>query len=288
MSNPDSNNLKLALMRAIDNPLKFYFLLIGVVDSSMLIAAIAVKDPSTRYLLIGGAIILLMAIIIVVGIKSNFQKSLVEKIDEGVFEVHDDLGVPDQIWKDFRKDFKSFNDPWVMESNSPYEYLVAHKERYNDPKCGMFRFLFFIRDSSDQFERFVKFQAMVHLEMTESELDSNNFDSLLREKIEDKDLPKTLDSIKVYLNKESSPHQTFFIGIKTLGEDESEIQRVSIWYLSIVSEKSRPHLILKSTDNDFWWDLDRKWESSRTGSERVLGPDIFNKYLQISKLNKKV
>lgn len=285
MRNPDSNNSKLALMREIDdNPLKLYFIMIGVVDASMLVAAITVEDDPTRYLLIGGAIILLMAIIIVVGVKSNFQKSLVEKIDEGVFEVYDDLGVPDQIWKDFRKDFKSFNDPWIMELNSPNKFLDAHKKRYNDPNCGMFRFLFFIKDSSGQFERFVKFQAMVHLEMTESELDSNNFDSLLREKIEDKNLPKTLDNIMVYLNKESSARQTFFIGYKTIGENESKLQRVSVWYLAIVSEKSKPHLILKTTDKDFWEDLDRKWESSRTGSEKVYGPDIFNKYLQISRV----
>lgn len=280
MSNSDSTNSRFALIRIIDTPLKLYALIALIADGTMFGIAAKMDESSDRTILIVGAILLLFTIIIIVAFNWKFQKTLVEKIDEGGFEVYDDQGAPDKIWQGFQKDFKSYNDPWLMELNSPTKYLKTHRERYCDPNCGMFRFLFFIKDNMVQFERFVKFQAMVHLSMKESEIDSEDFNRLLRERIKDEDMPKTLDHIRVYLNTKDKPQQTFFIGYKKNEKDKKQLQRVALWYLSIVSDTSRPHMILKTTDNDFWKDLERKWDSTRTYSETVLGSAIFNRYLK--------
>ena len=280
MSNSNSTNSRFAVIRHIDTPLKLFALIVIILESVMIGVAKNFEEGFAKNFLIVGAIFLLFLIIIIVAFKWKLHKPFVEKIDEGGFEVCDDQGEPDKIWQGFQKDFKSYNDPWVMELNSPAMYLKTHRERYCDPNCGKFRFLFFIKDSLVQFERFVKFQAMVHLNMKESEIDSEDFNRLLRKRIKNEDMPKTLDHIRVYLNTKDTPQQTFFIGYKNNEKDKKQLKRVALWYLSIISDTSRPHMILKITDNDFWLDLERKWDSTRTYSETVLGSAIFNRYLK--------
>jgi len=214
----------------------------------------------------------------------NEQESLIDRIDNSAFEIFSDSTTPEGVWEEYRRDWKAYNDSWVMELKSPEDYIESHRKRYRDPACGRFKFLFFTKNSPQQFTRFVKFQAMVHLGLKPEVIHSDGFDSILSSRLKMGDLPKSLEHICVYLNDKVLPKQTFFRGYKAVpGSDD--LQKVSIWYLSLDSSESSPHLILKTTDTRFWKDLDDKWNEMRVGAEKIHGEKIFDKYLEISSEN---
>lgn len=215
-------------------------------------------------------------------------KKLTDLIDENdAFEVYSDSEAPDEIWNNFYKDFKSYNDPWKMELIAPEEYLNVHRARYQDPSCGNYKFLFFIKNDMGQFDRFVRFQAIVHLGIDPTKVLQDDFKQTLEARLKSSETPDTLKHIEVYLNDSLTPKQTFFRGYKKL-KGFSEPQKVSLWYLSIDSETDAPHLILKSTDERFWNELDAKWNKAKKEAIKISGRDLFEQYLAIMNLNKKV
>jgi len=183
------------------------------------------------------------------------------------FHVYSNLKTPGDVWAGFVDRFKSYNDPWLMEYICPEDYLDTHRERYNDPNCGEYNFQFFPgsegnSESWKPFIRFAKFQMMVHFNLKPFEIAEAGFKQKLKE-ISLRTLPDTLRHLKVFLNFSESPRQTFFRGYKYKNGDSTQIERVSIWYLMLDEQDELPALILKSSNEDFWMDLDKKWNASR-------------------------
>lgn len=202
-------------------------------------------------------------------------------IDDSSFKVLSDLRSPDDVWKGYTKDWKSYNDSWVLEIETPDVYVDTHVKRYNDENCADFKFLFFLKNDIGQFERFVKFQSLVHLGLGEKEIKSDYFVTALLSRIELGPLPDTLDHIEVFLNtRDNPPNQTFFRGHEILKKGEKP-KKVSLWYLSLDSNPEAPHLILKTNNGRFWQTLDNKWNTMRVGAEKVAGKEIFRKYLSL-------
>jgi hypothetical protein len=187
-----------------------------------------------------------------------------------------------KIWSDFIKpDFKSFNDPWIMESVYPNDFIETHRKRYKDPQCATFNFLFFTKNGYEPFKRFVKFQSIIHLGLEIEDVEADDFDVRLQEKIKafkniEKKLPDTLTHIKIYFNDEfQRPFITFFIGHK--GKE-----KIALLYFSINENENRPHMIIQISDNETWNQLNNTWENAKEGAQEFSGIEIFDKYLRLT------
>jgi hypothetical protein len=188
-----------------------------------------------------------------------------------------------EIWGGFIKpDFKSYNDPWCMELINPNNFLETHRRRYNDQNCAKYNFLFFIKDGYEPFKRFIKFQAMVHLGFKEEEINAEDFNEKLKEKIKaykivsnEKRLPKTLDNISVFFNNTfEKPFMTFFRGEKQIG-------KFALLYFLIKENEECPHFIIQITDAETWLKLDSTWDKASMNAEKIEGVDVFEKYLSL-------
>lgn len=129
------------------------------------------------------------------------------------------------LWSGFNgDDFKSYNDPWIMEMKSnTNDFINVHRERYLSLDCATFNFLFFTKDNRwGPFKRFVKFQAMVHLKLEPTDIDDDVFAEKMSEKIakykndnNEEEWQNTIKHINVFFNKEfERPFITFFRGYK--------------------------------------------------------------------------
>jgi len=274
------------LIKTIDSPIKLSALIV-ILTLIMFVVLLKIQEGDLDSNIIYAFTIICVLIILGAFVKEiiNPKKSIIENIDEGIFEIYKNKEAPAAIWQNFHTRFYSFNDSWIMELKEPHLYLETHKERYKDPNCGAFNFLFFIKDNNiDPFERFVKFQAMVHLDFKADQI-GEHFKELLRNKINGTKLPDTLNYIYVYLNNDIIPRQTFFIGLKDSESTKGETLYVSIWYLALPEQNAIPGThrnILTSTNEDFWDELYERWDNLSTNSTKILGKNLFSKYLEIS------
>jgi class 3 adenylate cyclase len=211
---------------------------------------------------------------------------ITEKFDSGKSKLHYMVVNKSEIWDGFVGEFKSFNDSWSMEMNEPDRFIPVHKARYKDKNCGNYQFVFFVKNTIDNikpFERFVKFQYLVHINNDVSEVTPNNFAKNLKKYLKHiennpSDLPKTLNKISVFLNEKESPSQTFFIGFR-----KDDIP-VSLWYLSIDNEKRMPSMILETYNKDFRFQLDKMWHEAKNNDlPMIKGVNIFKEYLRLIK-----
>jgi hypothetical protein len=190
------------------------------------------------------------------------------------------------LWEKFSRDFKSYNDPWITELENPTEYIKTHKERYKNKDFGRFKFLFFIQENDlnpyEKFERFVRFQAMVHLGMDIDLALSGDFKQHLESELNKRrmkrhSLPLSLNHILVYFNFKKIPNQTFFRGYKGTGKDQ---ERICFWYLSADDTTNKPYMIFELKNNNGWWkNLDSAWDRAAENTIRIDGIKIFDEYL---------
>ena len=195
----------------------------------------------------------------------------------------------ENIWKGFIKDFKSYNDSWLIEwTDNVDRFVPVHRERYNNKEAKKFKFLFFIRNNEKKkswksFIRFVEFQMLVHFELNQSKFEKLKKEDGLKLFVEDK-LKKgisALGKIQVFIAfKEPSPH-TFFRGYKKTNGEKTTF---SIWYLSAdlkFLEDGIPKIILTTQDKNIWNHLDEIWDSASEGADKMIGEEIFRKYFEV-------
>jgi len=281
----EMSDAKSKVIKAVDSPIRLLALLAILVSASMFGIAGTMSEGLDRTIVIIGAIALLLFILIVAAFNFNEKPRILEKIIEGSFKIYDGNSELGGLWEGFVKVWKSFNDPWVMEYNTPSQFLETHKKRYASKKCGDYQFIFFLNNGFESFDRFIKFQAMVHLGLSEVDIHSKKFKEILNERINNKQLPDSLKYITVFLNRNDKPTRTFFLGFKDVDNKTKtgkEMQRVALMYLNIVNEDLGHKMILYSTDRDFWNDLDKSWDECRTNSEKVLGALMFEAYLNLT------
>lgn len=283
----DLTDSKSKVLKAVDSPLRLFALVAILINASMFGIAGTMDEGMDRTIVIVGAILLLLIILTVVAFNFNPKPSMLEKISEGKFKIYDGNHELGNLWEGFVKVYKSFNDPWRMEYDTPSQFLDIHKKRYSSKNCGEFQFIFFLNNGVEAFDRFIKFQSMVHLNLSSDDIYSNNFKSILSERMKKK-LPETLKFITVFINKTETPTRTFFLGFKEPEKPETVLKRISLLYINIANEDLGHKMILQSSDKDFWNDLDKKWEASRNESERIQGSMIFERYLEMVKTDNKV
>lgn len=211
--------------------------------------------------------------------------------EDDIFQVYSNVKTPKEIWSGFVGEFKSYNDPWKMEYNSPEDYVQTHRNRYNDPNCGNYYFLFFPKRKPQgsywqPFIRFGKFQAWVHFGLQDFRMTGPAFKEYIRQKLEGP-IPQSLNHITAFLNFQEAPEQTFFRGFKeantiTSNNGQQPMQeRVSIWYLMLENNDNSPTFILKSFNKGFWNALNKKWNKSRSNSEKYPSIKLFEKLLTL-------
>jgi hypothetical protein len=187
----------------------------------------------------------------------------------------------EKIWEGFDGlDFKSYNDPWNMETSKLGKYIKVHKERYKIENNTQYKFLFFCKEDIDSFERFIKFQSSVHLNLEFKEFEDNQFKEKLKEHIDNiietnGKLPDSLHKIQVFINYKSDiPHLTFFRGHK------SGI-KIALLYFTIKLNQEFPNAIFKTSDKFSWLELDKTWDEGIIQTKEIKGIDIFNHYLNL-------
>ena len=203
------------------------------------------------------------------------------------------------IWSGFVKDYHAYNDSWLVEeiTDNEDDLIKIHKNRYSDPDCGLFSFLFFIDTTRAEpwaaYKRFIRFQAGVHLNIKVSLNPTPGNDSLFNKKLREaidsnSNIPiETLDDhIAVIFNKKKIPSHTFFRGYKK--SDSGEMEKISIWYIELSSSleentkiRKHPEQIFVTNDPEFWELADKLWKNDVIRTERITGLEIFEKYLSI-------
>ena len=190
-------------------------------------------------------------------------------------------GAQEDIWKNFDTEFLSFNDSWEMELNSPEKYIDLHKNRYQNPKCKQYKFLFFSKQYYNSFSNFVKFHAMVHFKFPKEVVYDNSkfIEELERTILNTKNMEKlkNLETIEVYINSVLSPNETFFLGYK-------KKKKVTLQYFSTDNNHVMPEKIIKSESSIIWNGLERKWYksvdiSNNSNIQFIPGKRIFEYYI---------
>lgn len=124
----DLNEPKSKILKAVDSPLRLFALVAILINASLIGVAGTMDAGLDRTVIITGAFLLLLIIISVAAFNYNSKQSFFEKITEGKFKIYDgnsDLG---ELWEGFTKVFKSYNDPWLMELNTPRQFVKTHKK----------------------------------------------------------------------------------------------------------------------------------------------------------------
>jgi hypothetical protein len=187
-----------------------------------------------------------------------------------------------KIWDNFiGPDFRSYNDPWTMEMENPGNFKQIHIKRYNNHESGVYNFLFFTKKDYYAFERFVKFQSIVHLGMDEKLIENSDFKTILKNHIVAhltlyNKLPETLKKINVWFNNTAEkPLVTFFTGYKQEG-------KFALLYYTINENEKQPPLIIETSDFETCKYLDTIWDKAKEESTKVDGIKIFDEFLKFS------
>jgi len=189
-----------------------------------------------------------------------------------------------EIWDGFIGDFKSYNDPWNIEYIDPRKYLKTHIKRYDDPECKIFKFLFFKKNGIQAFERFVKFQSLVHLNLKISDIHSIDFVNILEKRLAEP-IKNSVDKIAAYINQENEPIITFFRGSKK--DQDGEPIKVSLLYFT-TQKSGRPKEILITHNKSVWEELETTWNNSAdaNGCHIYEGKKIFEEFIGMKRNEK--
>ncbi len=214
--------------------------------------------------------------------KARKQRMTPAQPNEGSLQIHYHTKLLPDIWGDFAKDFKSFNDPWIMEMRNPADFVPIHQVRYKAKDCSIFSFLFFEKLGNEPFKRFVEFQSMVHLNFNINQVRAKDFREKLASEIAERKknsgFPDSLNKIEVCFNDDDEIlQQTFFRGYKRMAKRQYE--EVCLWYIPTRELVSMPYMILEIRNEGLWKHLDIEWDNAAKGRRKIVGSDIFDEYL---------
>lgn len=185
-----------------------------------------------------------------------------------------------EIWAGFEGVYNAYNAPWELEfRGNTNDYVAIHKKRFANKKLERANYLYFFNEENwdsffKRFEKFVRFEAMVFLNLSTREARPENITEHLEKKM---DLtPANIDSLNLYLVPGPEPQLTFFQGTKA---DE----RASVLYFNFAEfmEDGLPSSVLYSHGDGISKPLESYF--GKEAKEEILhtGMDIFHLYLKI-------
>lgn len=208
--------------------------------------------------------------------------------DYNFFRVLKDVESP-EIWDDFHGTYRAYNDSWLLESQNPNRYIPVHRKRFED-KNSKFQYMFYINPNDQpgkryqSFERFVKFQAMVHFDVKKSIIDSKGefrkwYDSA-RDTLQKVPSLSQIECCLIYTSE--LPSITYFVGTR---DGLISSKNTSIIYLISkgIPGQTAPYQIIETNNNDLFNHLNYTWreelkEKDNVKIEAFEGKALFDKY----------
>lgn len=215
--------------------------------------------------------------------------------DYNFFRVLKDVESP-EIWDNFHGTYRAYNDSWLLEWQDPNKYLDVHRKRFKD-QSSKFQYMFYIspNDSTENryksFERFVKFQAMVHFGLKKSVAESRIEFRKWYESAKDTLISaKSISQVEVMLiYTDELPSITYFVGTR---DGIITNKKTSIIYLISkgLPGHTAPYQIIETNNNDLFNHLNYTWreemkEKKNVKIEAFEGKAIFDKYFGLPIIN---